>query len=254
MDGADENEASSALPPHRGLGTSLAKYVEDSVVDPLTEGRHRLLRETARRLCISSSRLDPAREAQLDYSLKTLPQAARSLVELRKIATQQLDMGALIKCSDELFIADTVWAGKMYAEEQRRKHEEEQERALEESSDKNALQYLQFAIQSHEQAQAGAALPETQEMLEHAMEYSANLIVALAQRAASEIKLEEEEGEDPTVRDLRLNLLALSKRAPLDKIARLPPELVPESIRHIVPTIDSRTDSDSSSSSLSTSS
>ena len=43
--------------------------------------------------------------------------------------------------------------------------------------------------------------------------------------------------EDPEVKRLRLNLLALAKRAPLDKITRLPIDLVPEPIRHIVPTI-----------------
>jgi len=45
--------------------------------------------------------------------------------------------------------------------------------------------------------------------------------------------------EDPTIRNLRLNLLALAKRAPLDTIARLPKDLVPEHIRHFVPTLGS---------------
>ncbi|KAG6331646.1 hypothetical protein ID866_7442 [Astraeus odoratus] len=43
--------------------------------------------------------------------------------------------------------------------------------------------------------------------------------------------------EDPFLKRVRLNLVALAKRAPLDKIARLPAELVPESIRGMVPTI-----------------
>jgi bromodomain-containing protein 7/9 len=45
--------------------------------------------------------------------------------------------------------------------------------------------------------------------------------------------------EDPILRNLRLNLLALAKRAPLDTIARLPKDLVPEHIRHFVPTLSS---------------
>lgn len=45
-------------------------------------------------------------------------------------------------------------------------------------------------------------------------------------------------GEDPTLRNLRLNLLALAKRAPLDTISRLPLELVPEHIRHYIPTVE----------------
>jgi len=54
-----------------------------------------------------------------------------------------------------------------------------------------------------------------------------------------ELKLQSENGdeENPRLRDLRLNLLALAKRAPLDKIQRLPAELVPEHIRHYVPIV-----------------
>ncbi len=44
---------------------------------------------------------------------------------------------------------------------------------------------------------------------------------------------------DAALRSLRLNLLALAKRAPLDTIARLPKDLVPEHIRHFVPTLGS---------------
>ena len=47
-----------------------------------------------------------------------------------------------------------------------------------------------------------------------------------------------EEDEDPVLKKLRLNLLALAKRAPLDQIMKLPPELVPAHLRHIVPTAD----------------
>ena len=44
--------------------------------------------------------------------------------------------------------------------------------------------------------------------------------------------------EDPDMRKLRMNLLALAKRAPLDQIMKLPAELVPAHLRHIVPTLD----------------
>ncbi|KAH9940042.1 uncharacterized protein BXZ73DRAFT_43030 [Epithele typhae] len=44
--------------------------------------------------------------------------------------------------------------------------------------------------------------------------------------------------EDAVLKQLRLNLLALAKRAPLDQIMKLPPELVPAHLRHIVPTAD----------------
>ena len=43
--------------------------------------------------------------------------------------------------------------------------------------------------------------------------------------------------DDPAAKKLRLTLLALAKRAPLDKIAPLPAALVPAHIRKIVPTV-----------------
>jgi len=89
-------------------------------------------------------------------------------------------------------------------------------------------------------------------MLKYVMNHAADAIVALdARREAGDLKLkpqvdvkgnEEEtaEGiEDAGLRALRLNLLALAKRAPLDKIQRLPADLVPEHIRQFVPTVPS---------------
>ena len=118
----DDDEANDEKPTvDVGLGMPLAKYVEEAIVDPLTDGRHRLLRETARRLCRLPSTTTDVTEAQLDYSLHTLPNAARSLVELRKVSAQALDMGVLIKAPNELFIADTVWAGRTFGEEERKR-------------------------------------------------------------------------------------------------------------------------------------
>jgi len=47
----------------------------------------------------------------------------------------------------------------------------------------------------------------------------------------------EERGEDPVLRNLRLNLLALAKRAPLRYDRSITKGLVPEHIRHFVPTL-----------------
>lgn len=265
----DEEDEKDLVDVDLSLGMPLAQYVEEHIVDPLTDGRHRVLRDTAKRLANIPVPASPSTDAQFTHTLHTLPTAARALVELRKLAGQQLDMGVLIREPDELYVADTVWAGRAYAEEQRRKREAEQERALE----GNALQYLQFAVQSHEQAQAGGAPPETREMLEHALNHSADLILELARERAKgvttatavtkpvrsatpgaeggDVKIEDGADQekqparaqivsgqdDVMLQDLRMNLLALAKRAPLDKIARLPADLVPEPIRHIVPVI-----------------
>lgn len=104
----------------------------------------------------------------------------------------------------------------------------------------------------------GAFELEGPEELAGVLEYVANLIVVLNQRVSAgsgitvgpHVVQASSEGhsdaitklaapEDPTLRNLRLNLLALAKRAPLDMIARLPLELVPEHIRHYIPMLDS---------------
>ncbi|KAF7794151.1 hypothetical protein EIP86_005282 [Pleurotus ostreatoroseus] len=238
-----------------GLGMPLSEYVEQSIVDPLTSGRHQLVRLIARRLLDPSTPLDPATTAQLSHSLDVLPRASYQLVELRKLAAEPLDMGVLIRAPDELFVADGVWAGRAYAEAARRAAEAEQERALTEGTGAGAMQILEFAARAHEQAQAGVGVPETREMLQHALDHAADLIVQLAEKGVQGVSdtkgprddkgsgdRDGDEGgegeEDAVLRDLRLNLLALAKRAPLDKIARLPADLVPEPIRHIVPTIE----------------
>lgn len=235
----------TASPGEGSLGMPLAQYVAETVIDPLTNGRHRLLRETSLRLAGFDTPISPFTASQVERSLHLLPESARLLVELREIYTHSLDMTALIHQSDELFKADEEWAGRAYIEEQQKKREEEQKRAEAAEASGNAMQYLAFAIKSHEQAQAaGAAAQETRDVLRHALEVSADLIVQLANKRKEDegMKMEVDDeggaGEDPLMRKLRLNLLSLAKRAPLDKISRLPSDLVPKAIRHIVPTIE----------------
>lgn len=218
----------------------------------MTEGRHRLIREASKHIRDPRIPVDPATAYQTDFSLRVLPDAAKQLVELRKIHAHPLDMAALIRSPNELFKADSEWAGKTYVEEQQRKRDEarraaeqEQERALA-ADGANAMDVLAFAIQSHEQAQSSPPPSESAEMLSYALDYAATTIQRIATEglprpeveADGDVKMEDADGENPTLHNLRMNLLSLAKRAPLDKLSRLPAELVPEAIRHIVPTLD----------------
>ncbi|KAI0367094.1 hypothetical protein BV20DRAFT_970968 [Pilatotrama ljubarskyi] len=300
-------------PTYGELGMPVAKWVEENIVNPLTDGRHALLCEAARILnelpptpppepfsdttipvpsvALSS---DPVRH-QIELSLRTYPAAARALQTLQAISRSQIDLPALIRAPDELFRAEDVWAGREYREKRRREMDE----ALARDPDKNAAAYLQWAIEEHREAEAGkssaagsgiaaglgsagasSAAVEDAGMLTYALEYAANEIAKLArgEHASAErpaetspdgdvlMKTEDEEtaapkpeeppaavvanngagesesegaDEDPVLKKLRLNLLALAKRAPLDQIMKLPPELVPAHLRHIVPTADS---------------
>jgi len=84
------------------------------------------------------------------------------------------------------------------------------------------------------------------EQLNRAFSYVTNAILALdkqirEQTEGGEAKMkvdkddEASSQEDPVLRNIRLNLLALAKRAPFDKLALLPRDLVPEQIRHAIP-------------------
>ncbi|KAI0086056.1 hypothetical protein BDY19DRAFT_895580 [Irpex rosettiformis] len=233
------------------LGMPLAQYVQETVLDPITEGRHRLIREASERLWNPTKPVDPSVAERVDFSLHRLPKAARELVELRKVYAQQIDMAALLRKREELFLTDDDWAGKQFAEVQKQKRLEEQkrleaekERALADGS-AHPMQYLRFAIQSHEEAQNSEASPvDSTGMLQYALNYSADLILELAKgvkqenEAGADVKMEngdtatsDENIEEPTLKKLRLQLLASAKRASIDLISDLPPELVPERLR-----------------------
>jgi bromodomain-containing protein 7/9 len=236
----------------------LAQYVENFIVDPITEGLHNVLHTTAQHLIAptSTTPLSTSIASQIDISLHTYPPLAHTLSELKKVTSEAIDMAALIRLPAELFLSEHEWAGARWKEEAAKKAEEEKARSmgLWQVDGQGASEYLAFAIKSHQEAQAhdgtSGYVKEEPEMLQYVMEHAAKAIVALdARRQAGDLKLkppsdDKSSGEDGTqavedtgLRELRLNLLALAKRAPLDKIQRLPVDLVPEHIRHFVPTL-----------------
>ncbi|KAG2037149.1 hypothetical protein BDR03DRAFT_920496 [Suillus americanus] len=179
------------------LGTSVARYVEQHLVDVVTRGRHELLCTTAAYLhSVLKEPLSPAMEAQMAASLTFRPTVFRLIQALQH---EQLDMAALIRSPDEL--------------------------------EKAGLGEL--------------GIPEGPAVLEQALEYAVQALEELDRKVQQNdgVKVEDDAmdedraEEDPVAKKLRLTLLALAKRAPLDKIAPLPAALVPAHIRKIVPTI-----------------
>lgn len=179
------------------LGTSVARYVEQHLVDVVTRGRHELLCTTAAYLhSVLKEPLSPAMEAQMAASLTFRPTVFRLIQALQH---EQLDMAALIRTPDEL--------------------------------EKAGLSDL--------------GIPEGPAVLEQALESAVQALEELDRKVQQNdgVKVEDDamdmDGaeEDPVAKKLRLTLLALAKRAPLDKIAPLPAALVPAHIRKIVPTI-----------------
>ncbi|KAG1769053.1 hypothetical protein EV702DRAFT_1142718 [Suillus placidus] len=180
------------------LGTSVARYVEQHLVDVVTRGRHELLCTTAAYLhSVLKEPLEPAMEAQMAASLTFRPTVFRLIQALQH---EQLDMAALIRSPDEL--------------------------------EKAGLGEL--------------GISEGPAVLEQALECAVQSLEELDRKVQQNdgVKVEEDDAmdidraeEDPVAKKLRLTLLALAKRAPLDKIAPLPAALVPAHIRKIVPTI-----------------
>jgi bromodomain-containing protein 7/9 len=226
----------------------LAQWVEREIVWPLTNGRHALLQQTAEQLSYLLSSNAPPRNASINntsasrtvaeqvyLSLCVYPAAMVALSALLQIKSHKIDMGALIKAPEELFHSEEEWAGKKFRDQKKHKN------ALKSESLSDTMD-----IETPTDAKARINDVESPEELKEVLDYVADAIVnhdqALRKRMSSTVthdepKVEEHGGEDPTLRNIRLNLLALAKRAPLDTIARLPKDLVPEHIRRFVPTL-----------------
>lgn len=244
-------EDTGEQPAPSPLGVPLARWVERHIVDPLTDGRHRLLSEITHRLQDPRFPVSPDVSRQLSLSLEAYPRAALELAEMRCMMRDTIDMTPLIRRPEELYQVEEAWTGKAWCEARQR-----QEDSAHQGS---AAEYLQYAIAKHQEGLTGAAQYDAG-LLQYVLDHAANIIDEIRQRgtgdavaaeqkdkreipedpaAAGRQEEEEECEEDPVMRQLRLDLLGLAKRAPLDKISRLPAKLVPETLRHIVPIIDS---------------
>jgi len=251
----------------------LNQYVQ-GIVDELTEGRHSLLSETARQLqlqiCspLSKPDLDFPLAAQTATSLNLAPRATIALQLLLQIRSQKIDMGALINKPEELFLSEEEWAGKGLRakrkvttyETRARKRPKHEESSREMKFTENSIMHInggKTTSQSSLDSVKNASHPEMEgpEELAEVLDYVADLITELNRRmkgtgdkfpllmgfsatsgGTSDKSLTT--GEDAAMRNLRLNLLALAKRAPLDTITHLPLELIPEHIRPCIPTLD----------------
>ena len=253
------------------LGMPLAKWVEVNIVDPLTQGRHSLIRETALELArlpddaVSSSKAtvssgpgqypplhlsnlpaDPRAgtiPTQILASLHFFPPLLLALSSLAHIKMQKIDMGSLIKTPNELFVSEEEWFGKGIKErkEKAKGAAEDDKMSVDEPATTAAgvgVDNLKAVKEEEDTPQLRVTEYEVEgpEELSEVLDYVAGVIVELDKRTrvnGNGVK----ESEDALTRNLRLNLLALAKRAPLDTIARLPMDLVPEHIRHFVPTL-----------------
>jgi bromodomain-containing protein 7 len=165
---------------------ALAGYVDATVIDELTERRHRAI--------------DAAASKESNAACRNSPVTS----DLPLVLPTPLDLGSLISAPNELFDAENVWVG------------------------------------------AGAN--EDSAVLSRALDHAAHLVEQLHELYATRTEpgstgtdLKSKESADwerDMVTELRMNLIALAKRAPLDQVAKIPSDLVPPHLRHIIPTVE----------------
>lgn len=199
---------------------ALVEYVDAVLVNELTEGRHRTM-EAA----LAGESAVPDEQQKQNLLLPT-PLAAVP-------PPTQLDLGSLISAPNELFDAENAWVGAGANEDSA-----VLARALDHAT--HLLEQLQVQQQARRAASGCTGTGDAQgaEGMDVDVDVDAE---------SKDVPLEEGEkkpeegrafrGDRDLETELRMNLIALAKRAPLDQIARMPSELVPPHLRHVVPTI-----------------
>ena len=189
----------------------LQDWVEDNVVNSITEGRHRLVQEVVRQIATKSDELPDHQSASdisedIRRSLDVYPQQGDLIAAL----SSQIDIQNLVNRPLELAQAELEWSGMAF--KQARRQQREASGTLTIDNPMSAL-----VAPSSEDA-ANDADKDDHEVLDHVLEYSRQRLLQLMQSDSA--KNAQASGvEDPYTRDLRMNLLALSRRVPLQLLS-----------------------------------
>jgi bromodomain-containing protein 7/9 len=223
--------------PNRNLdGLSLSEYVSQRVLDPLTEGRHSVLQETASQLVgFQDRRTNQTSPETITQALSNHSKLAQSIEQLIALRAELIDMSALVKGPDEFFLSEQEWVG--------RRHPHGAMMMAEEDPVISSASKQDDAMDVDGLPSIPAEIPLDQ-VFPGTLKYNASLIDHLITKRQFMDMVKSEEGEnlaaeEKVMKHLRMNLLALAKRAPIDKVSKLPKELVPPHIRSHVPIIES---------------
>ena len=217
----DEKPVLAALDGMLRLGVPLARYVEDNLVDMVTRGRHGWLRDVFLPALGRQESTSP-----FHMRLAALSDASRPVSPAEEWSKGPLDMASLIRVPEELATEGLLEGGPS-----------------EGGAHADIARALAWSVRVLEEL-GKQVRDENVTVKEEASEDAHDLAMDVDAKSDDKstptlpqhkLGLDTEQ-EDALVKRLRLNLLALAKRAPLDKLAKLPVELVPEHIRGIVPT------------------
>ena len=199
----------SPSPSESGEGFPLEDWVEDNIVDSITEGRQKLIQKIVHQVATRPDEpLDPSASGiseDIHRSLDVYPQQGDLIAAL----SSQVDIQNLVNRPLELAQAELEWSGAAFKQARRQR--------------KGALGTLTIdnpmsALVAPSQDVVDDADKDDREVLDHALEYGRQRLLQLMQSEPA--KDPKTTGvEDPYTRDLRMNLLALSKRVPLQLLS-----------------------------------
>ena len=233
----------TSVPPGE-LGMPVARWVAEHMVNPLTLGNHATLRAVVEML--AHGNIQGRHDAHASHAIPRYLELAnedkssilKQLHELEALADPLalIDIAPLLRKPEELFLAENEWLG-------RRASDKNGNATISVAgADTGASAGLGLASSLSGQSRSAGA-DEKAGTVEFALNAAAEALRVIGQQQGQDMKKEDggsgDETEDAMTRRTRLTLIALAKRAPINRIARLPPELVPIHIRHIVPTLGS---------------
>ena len=185
---------------------SLENWAEKNIVDTITEGRHRLVRKIAKQVTTKSDEPPDPLASDISEDIRRSIHVYPQQKDLITALSGQIDIQNLVNRPLELAQAEVEWSGEAFKQARRQQREDSGVSTIDNPMTTLVAPSPQLALSEAE--------TDDQEVLSHALEYSRQRLLQLIQSDAS--NNDQASGvEDPYMRDLRMNLLALSKRVPL---------------------------------------
>jgi bromodomain-containing protein 7/9 len=188
----------------------LESWVENNIVDTITEGRHRLVRKIVHQLSTKSDEpLDPSVSDVISEDIRRSLDVYPQLGDLIAALSSQIDIQNLVNRPLELSQAEFEWSGSAFKRARRQQRE---------ASGTLTIDNPMSTLVAPSQGASNDADKDDQEVVDHALEYSRERLLQLMQSDLAN-SARTSAVEDPLTRDLRMNLLALSKRVPLQLLS-----------------------------------
>ena len=180
-------------------------WVENNIVDIITQGRHRLVRNIVRQLAAKPEEPPDPSLSDISEDIRLSLDVYPQLGDLVAALSSQIDIQNLVNQPLELTQAEFEWSGAAFKQARRQKRE---------ASGTLTIDNPMATLVGPSKGASNDADKDDQEVLDHALEYSRQRLLQLMQSDLA--KNARPSGvEEPFVRELRMNLLALSKRVPL---------------------------------------